>query len=91
MDLLAYGALRQTGCSEKKLKITRALYTTYEPSCEGCNGGEARFVATCEGRTWTCKQSAPSGPGGEQAYQNDLMTECIEIVAKPRRAEGDVP
>jgi len=85
LDLIAYGALRQTGCPETKLKITRASYTSYQPSCAGCNGGEVRFVAVCQDRTWTCKQSAPDG--GQQYATNDLMTECIEIVAKPRPAE----
>ena len=74
-----------TGCPEAKLKITRASYTSYQPSCAGCNGGEVRFVAVCQDRTWTCKQSAPDG--GQQYATNDLMTECVEIVAKPRLAE----
>jgi hypothetical protein len=85
LDLVTYGALRQTGCTEKKLKITRASYTEYESSCEGCSGGEVRFVASCDDRTWTCKQSAPSNGNGYS--RNDLMTECVEIVAKPRPAE----
>lgn len=84
LDLIAYGALRQTGCPETKLKITRASYTAYQSSCGGCNGGEVRFVTVCGDRTWTCKQSAPNGGN----YDNDLMTECVEIVAKPRPAES---
>lgn len=69
VDVLYYETIKVTNCDRSKLKISHSTYEVREWSCDGCDGGDVRYIATCEDKTWFCRQ----------VHSYDFTTECIPI------------
>jgi hypothetical protein len=67
-DVMVVGALRRTSCTRNNLKITNVHFIGDDDGCLKSDYRRIAYQATCEGRTWTCRQDRA----------NDTITECIE-------------
>jgi hypothetical protein len=81
LDIAVQGAVRQTGCSAKHLRITNAVLTVENVDCKGgCNNhhpsDDITFVATCGERSWACRQA---GPSRYQEYQRQIREEYCAV------------
>lgn len=72
-DSLQLGALRRTQCTLANLQIKKVHK---EAGCE--EHLPTRYVASCSGRAWICRQSTGSGAP---------VTECDEVIAPGKKPD----